>query len=108
MAIQCIDIADNKKLGSPSIVAIGAWVACFVTLTALMKTSFLYFICLAVSYLITQIFFQYTPRIVILSIIFLTKNHYLTPSFEDSEYIGDETQFKNIQRILPKPKSREK
>jgi hypothetical protein len=107
MAIQCIDISDNKRMGSPSIVAIGTWVVCFIILTAIMKNSFLYIIFLAASYLVTQIFFQYTPRVVILSIIFLTRNHYLTPSFEDTEYIPDETQFKNIKRILA-DKSREK
>jgi len=98
---RCIDISENKKIGTVSPIAMFVFVGCYIVLTALMDFGILYFICIMVSYILTQIFFQYTPRIVWLTIKFLTTNPYLTPTFEDEWYVADENQFKSIQRILP-------
>ena len=101
MATRCIDISENKKLGTVSPLALFVWVAVYIVLTALMKLGIMYFIMCAFSYILCQILFEYSPRYVLLTIRFLSTNGDLTPSFDDKEYITDETQFKDIQKVLP-------
>jgi hypothetical protein len=98
---RCIDISDNRKLGTISPIAMFVFVGCYIGLTAFMDFGILYFICVMVAYILTQLFFQFTPRYVWLTLKFLSTNAYLTPSFTDDWYIVDETRFSNIQRILP-------
>lgn len=100
MATKCIDISDNKRFKHTSPIAVFAWVAIFIGLTALMDTSFLYFILLIISFVLTQILFQYKPRFIFLSIRFLTKNSYLTPSFRDDRYIANETRIPSLRKVL--------
>lgn len=104
---KCIDVSDNKKLGAVSPVAMFAFAAIFIVLTAVMKAGFLYFILVFASYVLTQIFFQYTPRYVLLTLKFLVTNSYLTPSFEDFSYIADETKITGIANVLPQDNSDE-
>ena len=101
MATKCIDISENRKLTSVSPIAIMAWVFIFTILTALMKPGIMYFLMLIVSYIVTQILFQYTPRYVFLFLKFLFTNRYLTPSFEDKKYLADHKTNSHLQRILP-------
>lgn len=98
---RCIDIAENKKLGTVSPIAMFVFVGIYVILTALMQFGIMYFIMVAISYILCQIFFQYSPRYIFMTIRFLATNSYLTPSFKDQDYVFDETQFNGIKRILP-------
>lgn len=100
MATRCIDISDNKKLGTTSPIAMFAFVGYFILLTALMETSLVYLILLIVGFIMTQIFFQYKPRYIFLMLKFLTRNSYLTPSFNDNNYLEDETTIPQIVNIL--------
>lgn len=108
MATKCIDISDNKKLGTTSPIAIFAFVAIFIALTALVEAGIMYLILLVVSFVFTQIFFQYKPRYIFLTMKFLTKNSYLTPTFEDLDYISDETSIPHVLNILNEYEYRQK
>lgn len=101
MATRCIDISENRKLGTVSPLAIFAFVGIYIILTAFMEPGFTYILLLAVSYILTQIFFQYTPRFIFLLLKFLLTNARLSPSFQDEKYIGDHNQIKSLQKILP-------
>ncbi len=101
MATKCIDISENRKLGNVSPLAIFAFIAIYIILTAFMEPGFTYVLLLALSYLLTQIFFQFTPRFIFLLIKFLMTAHYLTPSFEDKEYLVNHKNIKKLQTILP-------
>ena len=101
MATKCIDISENRRLGNVSPLAIFAFIAIYIVLTAFMDPGFTYVLLLAMSYLLTQIFFQFTPRFIFLLIKFLMTSHYLTPSFEDKEYVSNHKNIKNLQQILP-------
>lgn len=98
---RCIDISENKKLGTVSPVAMFVFVGIYVVLTALMQFGIMYFICVVISYILCQIFFQYSPRYIFLTIKFLSTNSYLSPSFEDDNYFTDETQFEGVKKVLP-------
>ena len=100
MATKCIDISDNKKIGTTSPLAMFAFVGIFIILTALMEAGFMYLILLIVAFVFTQIFFQYKPRYIFLMIRYLTKPSYLTPSFEDKAYIVDEEKIPAVKNIL--------
>ena len=104
MAIKCIDISENRKLGNISPLAIFAFVASFVVLTAIMEPGFGYILALAVAFLLTQIFFQYTPRFVFLYIKFLFTNAKLTPTLVDEKYVSDHYQIKSLNKVLPQKK----
>jgi hypothetical protein len=108
MATKCIDISDNKNIGSNSPLSIFAFVAIFILLTAVMKTGIVYFILLMVAFIFTQVFFQYKPRYIFLTIKFLGKNSYLTPSFTDRNYLSDETRIPEIVKILNEYEYQEK
>ena len=101
MATKCIDISENKKLGKVSPIAIMAWVFCFVVLTVVMKPGIIYILLLIVSYIVTQILFQYTPRYVLWVLKFLVTNSKLTPSFRDKKFLADHKTNQHLQRILP-------
>jgi len=101
MATRCIDISENKKLGHTSPIAMAAFVGLFVIISALVPAGIMFFILISLSFILTQIFFQFSPRFIFLSIKFLLRNSYLTPSFEDEEFIFDETRVPSIKRILP-------
>lgn len=101
MATRCIDISENRKLGTVSPLAIFAFVAIYILLTAIMEPGFTYVLMLAISYLLTQVFFQYTPRFIFLLLKFLTTNARLSPSFVDEKYLSDHKNIQSLQRILP-------
>jgi len=92
MATKCIDISDNKRLGTTSPIAMFAFVAIFIAITALVEVGFLYIILIIVAFVFTQIFFQYKPRFVYLTIRYLGKNAYLTPSCEDKHFLVDDLE----------------
>lgn len=101
MATKCIDISENKKLGKVSPIAIMAWVFCFVVLTVVMKPGIIYMLLLILSYIVTQVLFQYTPRYVLWVLRFLVTNSRLSPNFKDTKYLADHKTNKHLQRILP-------
>lgn len=101
MATRCIDISENRRLGTVSPLAIFAFVGIYIVVTAFMEPGFTYILVLAVSYLLTQIFFQYTPRFIFLLLKFLVTNAKLSPSFEDTKYVYNHRKIKSLQRILP-------
>ena len=100
MATRCTDISENRKLTSVSPISLGAFLASFVILSALMRPSILYLICVLISYALCQLLFYYKPRLVILSIKFLTQNSYLTPTFVDTDYLFDENEIDNLTAVL--------
>lgn len=101
MATRCIDISENRKLGNVSPIAIFAFVGIYIVLTAFMEPGFTYILSLAVSYLLTQIFFQYTPRFIFLLLKYLVTNPRLTPNFNDEKYVCDHNKIKSLQKIIP-------
>lgn len=101
MATKCIDIAEDKKFGNVSPLAVFAFVAIYIVLTAFMEPGFTYVLLLLASYILTQIFFQFTPRFIFLYIRFLITASYLTPSFQDDMYVVDHKKIKPLQKILP-------
>jgi hypothetical protein len=102
MAIKCIDISENRKLSSVSPIAIFLWVGIFIILTAIMDLGLLYVICVFLSFVLCVILFQYSPRFVFMTILYLKTHSYLTPSFEDDKYIIDEKRLLNLTKILKK------
>jgi hypothetical protein len=103
MATKVIDISENKKASSVSPIAVFVWVAFFILFTALVRNNlFLYIILNLVSWILTQIFFQFSPRFVFLSLRFLTTNSKLSPSFEDKGYLHDYSKIKSLSKIIEK------
>lgn len=100
MATKCIDISDNKKIGTTSPIAMFAFIGIYIILTALMDVGFMYLILLILAFVFTQIFFQYKPRYIFLMMKYLTRQSYLTPSFEDKQYVVDEESIENVKNIL--------
>lgn len=100
MATKCIDISDNKKLGTTSPIAMFVFVAIFIVQLALMDIGFMFLIVFVLAFVFTQIFFQYKPRYIFLTMKFLTRNTYLTPTFEDKSHLSDETSIPQVLNIL--------
>ena len=100
MATRCIDISENRKITSMSPIAIFVFIPVFIILTALIEFGFTYFLLVFVSFVLIQIFFQYTPRYIFLTIRFLLTNAYLTPSFSDEKYVADEKKISSLNKVL--------
>jgi hypothetical protein len=100
MPTQCIDISADKNISNASPFAMGAFMVCYVITNLLMKASFIYFILLIVEFIICQVLFQFSPRVVFLSIRFLTMQKYQTPTHEDLKYYPMEQDLSNLQPIL--------
>ena len=101
MATRCIDVSENKRLTSVSPISIFAFLAIYVVITALVEFGIIYFILILLDYIFTQLFFQFTPRFIFLSLKFMSTNTVLTPNCEDMQYIPDETRLKGLKGILP-------
>lgn len=101
MATRCIDISENRKLTTISPIAVFAFIGGFIVLTAIMEPGFTYVLAITVWYLLTQIFFQFSPRFVFMMIKFLLTNSKLSPSFEDRAYQRDHKSIQTLKRILP-------
>jgi hypothetical protein len=100
MATRCIDISENKRVAQTSPIAMFVFVGLFIALSAVIPFGFLYFILVFVAYILSQIFFQFSPRFIHLSIKFILRNSYLTPSFRDKNYLELENRIENIKKIL--------
>lgn len=98
--IRCIDISENKRINQPSPMAMLAFAGIFIVLTALMRPGVFYLICVILSYVLCQIFFYYKPRFVFLTTRFLFTNSYLTPSFDDPQYLYNSRLVPEIKKNL--------
>jgi hypothetical protein len=97
---KCIDISENRRFSTVSPIAMFVFIGLFVIETALMKPGFAYLLALAVSYILTQIFFEYTPRFIFLFVKFIITNHHLSPNFIDKEYYIDHKNINSLKKIL--------
>lgn len=102
MATQCIDISENKRFSQASPIASFVFFPIFITLTAIMDADIIYFVSVIFTYLLTQLFFQYSARYIILSIRFLLRNGILSPSAPDVGYVYDEKTMPALKGILGK------
>lgn len=100
MSTRCIDISENRKFSTVSPLAMLVFVACFIVLTAVMKTGFAYFFALFVCYFLSNLFFQFTPRYIFLYMRYLSQHPVLSPSFTDKDYVADEASIKSLSNIL--------
>ena len=100
MATRCIDISENRKMSNMSPIAMFVFIPVYIILTALMEPGFTYVLVLFLTFVLIQIFFQYTPRYIFLTLRFLLTNSDLTPSFVDEEYVYDENSIKSLNKIL--------
>lgn len=94
------DISADKNISNQSPIAIFAFMILFVITNLVMEPSFPMLIIVLFEYLFTQVFFQVSPRIVFLSLSFLSTKVNLSPNFEDTKYYSNEKDVKSIMRIL--------
>jgi hypothetical protein len=100
MAIYCVDIAEDKRLGTSSPFVYFAFLFFFVILTAFLDPGVIYLLLVTTSYFFCYLFFQYEPRYIFLLWRGLFRHHYLSPSFRDEKYIGNHKQFEKLNKII--------
>ena len=100
MARKFLDITEDSRFKATSPVAIAAWLVCFIIINIIVDFGLMIFIWYAVAGILCHLFFQYQPRFIYLTYLFLTKHTNLSPNFEDKQYIYDETQYENILKVL--------
>lgn len=100
MATKCIDISDNKRLGTTSPISVFAFIAMFIIIVALTEPSLMQVILILLALVISQVFFQYKPRFIFLTIRYIFKNGYLTPTCEDKHFYLDDLSIKSVREAL--------
>ena len=100
MATLCVDISADKNLTNASPLAMYAFIFCYIITNMLMKPDFLFLIVILIELVLCQVFFQFSPRMVFITMQFLTKQEHLSPTIEDDKYIADEKQLKELNKIL--------
>jgi hypothetical protein len=100
MATLCVDISADKNLSNSSPLAMFAWVICYIITSVFMKPDFLYLIIIIIEMVICQILFQFSPRLVFLTLQFLNTHHNLTPSFVDAKYYHNERDISALESVL--------
>lgn len=100
MAIYCVDIAEDKRLGTSSPFVYFAFLICFVFLTAFLDPGVIYIILVATAYFLCYLFFQYEPRYIFLLWRGLFRHHYLVPSYKDDKYIPNHMECESLRKIL--------
>ena len=104
MATHVIDLSSDKNITNASPISMMVFMFAFVIINMFMEVSLLYFIAVALTFIMCQIFFQFTPRMVFLSIKFYFTQSDLSPTMPDKEYYADEYAIENLKRVLA-PKS---
>ena len=99
---KCIDVSENRDLQAVSPVAMGVFVVIFFFINLLIKFGILYIICVIIAYALTQMFFQYTPRVVMATLKYITRSSHLSPSFDDIEYDSYLERYPEIVKVLKK------
>lgn len=100
MARKFLDISEDARFKSTSPVAIAAWLVCYIIINILVDLGIMYFVWLILSAVLCHLFFQYQPRFIYLTYLFLIKHVDLSPNFDDKQYIYDETKYENILRVM--------
>jgi len=100
MARKFLDISEDSRFKSTSPVAIGAWLICYIFINIFVDLGIMYFIWLILSAVFCHLFFQYQPRFIYLTYLFLIKHVDLSPNFDDKQYIYDETKYEDILRVM--------
>jgi hypothetical protein len=104
MATQCIDISADKNLTQSSPISMFAFIICFIITNLFMKPDFLYVIVVLVELILCQILFQFSVRMVYLTIIFLFRETLMSPTSTDVKYHPDENSLVAMKKILSKKK----
>lgn len=102
MATHVIDLSSDKNIQNASPISMMAFMFTFVLINMFMDVSLLYFIAVAISFILCQVFFQFTPRMVFLSIKFYLTQTDLSPTLPDTDYYADEYALENLQKVLIK------
>lgn len=100
MATLCVDISGDKKLSNGSPIAYIAFIIAYIVTNLVMKPDFLFFIIVLMEFGLCMIFFQVSPRLVFLTLRFLTTQEYLSPTVKDKEYHYNEKDLKELRKIL--------
>lgn len=100
MATKCVDISADKNLTHASPFAMWAFIACYIVTNILMKPDFLFLIVIFIEMLLCQIFFQYSPRLVFMTLQYLGKQEYLTPNFDDIKYYPYEKHIPELDKVI--------
>ena len=100
MATLCVDISADKNLTNASPLAMYAFIICYIITNMLMDPDFLFIIIIIVELVLCQVFFQFSPRVVFITIQFLSKQSHLSPTLEDIKYIPEEKDLVPLRKIL--------
>lgn len=100
MATLCVDISADKNLTNASPLAMYAFIICYIVTNMLMDPDFLFLIVILIELVLCQIFFQFSPRMVFITMQFLSKQEHLSPTIEDEKYISDEKELKELRKII--------
>jgi hypothetical protein len=100
MATLCVDISADKNLSNSSPLAMFAWVICYIITSVIMKPDFLYLIIIIIEMVICQILFQFSPRLVFLTLQFLNTHNNMTPNFTDLKYYPNERDINGLENVL--------
>lgn len=100
MATLCVDISADKNLTNASPLAMYAFIICYIVTNMLMKPDFLFIIVILIELVLCQIFFQFSPRMVFITLQFLTRQEFLSPTIEDEKYHSNEKELVALRKIL--------
>ena len=100
MATLCVDISADKNLTNASPLAMYAFIICYIITNMLMKPDFLFIIVILIELVLCQIFFQFSPRMVFITLQFLSKQEFLSPTIEDEKYHSNEQDLVPLRKIL--------
>lgn len=100
MATLCVDISADKNLTNASPLAMYAFIICYIITNMLMKPDFLFLIIILIELVLCQVFFQFSPRMVFITMQFLGKQEHLSPTVEDEKYVANEELIKPLKKIL--------
>lgn len=100
MATLCVDISADKNLTNASPLAMYAFIICYIITNMLMKPDFLFIIVILIELVLCQIFFQFSPRMVFITLQFLSRQEFLSPTIEDEKYHSNEQDIVSLRKIL--------
>lgn len=97
---KMIDVSADKNLTDTSPIAAGVFAFMLVITSALVPaTTVVFYIIVLIEYLLSMIFFQHSPRIVYLTLLFLFKHEKLSPTFEDKDFVFNENEIVELSKI---------
>ena len=101
MATKVLDISTSAGRRTTSPISVVLWFLYFILLNILIKDDLIILAILSiVGWVVFDVLFKFTPRLVYITILYLLEAQVLSPSFEDKLYYPEFVKIQELTEVI--------